>query len=57
MEKNVVKLYIGEDLRDILPLLEINNVDKGICIRSVARNRIYKRPGMINPRILVYETS
>lgn len=37
MEKNVVKLYI-EDLRDILPLLEINNVDKGICIRSVARN-------------------
>lgn len=38
MEKNVVKLYIGEDLRDILPLLEINNVDKGICIRSVARN-------------------
>lgn len=57
MEKNVVKLYIGEDLRDILPLLEINNIDKGICIRSVARNRIYKRPGMINPRILVYETS
>lgn len=37
MEKNVVKLYI-EDLRDILPLLEINNIDKGICIRSVARN-------------------